>query len=354
MLSHWDSQQTETESDSGCEGCEAGNATHGDGVYREEVIPGKGIGCIALKDIPAGSLVIREVPALYVTPDLDGHAETIRAFAEMDPEDQNKLLGLFNLYSRPESEWSESMRKELKDCEEDAGGDFDVSGVSRETALRVWQIWLTNAYDNGVFLRLSRFNHSCRPNTEYFWNTDLEVWAQDVRTVRQVRAGEELTVCYRSFWPGNRKDRRRDMSYYGFDCRCEGCDVTEEEEEDENKACEQFRQLQLKIKGLPVERSRMDLEEELACLRNMFKLCRQIKTISLKNTLSIIVEEGFEISLQLCLQDQDLKINQKFAEDLKLFSTAGLDLSTLLHGRSNSRTLQWKERLKKHLQQDSD
>ena len=143
------------------------------------------------------------------------------------------------------------------------------------------------------------------------------------------------------------------MSYYGFDCRCEGCDVTEEEEEEENHACEQFRQLQLKIQRLPVERSRMDLEEELACLRDMFKLCNQIKTISLKNTLSIIVEDGFEISLQLCLEE-DHKIKQKFAEDLKLFSTAGLDLSTLLHGRSNSRTLQWKERLKKHLQQNSD
>ena len=174
----------------------------------------------------------------------------------------------------------------------------------------------------------------------------MKVWAQDVRTVRRVEEGEELTVCYRSFWPGNRKERRRDMSYYGFDCCCEGCDVAEEEAEEENRVCEQFRQLQLKIQRLPVERSRMDLEEELDCLKDMFKLCRQIKTISLKNTLSIIVEEGFEISLQLCLQ-KDLEINQKFAKDLKLFSTAGLELSTLLHGKSHSQTLLWRERLKK-------
>ena len=140
------------------------------------------------------------------------------------------------------------------------------------------------------------------------------------------------------------------MSYYGFDCRCEGCEVTEEEEEEENQACEHFRQLQLKIQRLPVERSRKDFEEELVCLKDMLTLCSQIKTISLKNTLSIIVEEGFEILLQLCLKQEDLKINQKFGEDLKLFSTAGLDLSTLLHGRSHSQTLQWKERLKNHVQ----
>lgn len=343
---HLDLQQSESENDSGCEGCEGGS----DKVYREEAIPGKGIGVIASKDLPAGTLVIREVPALYVTPDLDGHAETIRAFAEMEPQDQRELLRLFNLYSKPESEWSESMRKELKDCEEDAGADFldTISAeVNRETAMQVWQIWLTNAYDNGVFLRLSRFNHSCAPNTEYFWNTDLEVWAQDVRTVRQVEAGEELTVCYRSFWPGNRKERRRDMSYYGFDCCCDGCDVTDKEVEKENQACEQFREVQLKIERFPSERERIDLEEELASLKEMLKLCKQIKTISLKNTLSIVVEEGFEIALHLCLQ-KDPKINQKFAEDLKLFSSAGLELSTLLHGRSHSQTLKWKERLKKN------
>ena len=139
------------------------------------------------------------------------------------------------------------------------------------------------------------------------------------------------------------------MSYYGFDCCCEGCDVTEEEVQEENQACEEFRQLQLKIQRLPVERSRRDLEEELACLKDMFRLCRQIKTISLKNTLSITVEEGFEISLQLCLQ-KDQKMDEKFAKDFKLFSSAGLELSTLLHGKSHSRTLLWKERLKKYKQ----
>ena len=88
------------------------------------------------------------MPALYVTPDLDGHAETIRAFAEMEPQDQRELLRLFNLYSKPESEWSESMRKELIDCEEDAGADFldTISDeVNRETAMQVWQILLLSS-----------------------------------------------------------------------------------------------------------------------------------------------------------------------------------------------------------------
>ena len=139
-----------------CDLVEDESALDGEVLYKEGDIPGKGVGAIACTDLPAGTLVIREVPALYVTPDLDGHAETIKAFSEMDPEDQNNLLQLFNFYSKPEREWSESMRKELEQCVADAGNEIDATDVSRETALRVWQIWLTNAYDNGVFLHMSR------------------------------------------------------------------------------------------------------------------------------------------------------------------------------------------------------
>ena len=138
------------------------------------------------------------------------------------------------------------------------------------------------------------------------------------------------------------------MSYYGFDCHCEGCDVTVEEVEEEKQACENFRQLLLKIQRLPEEKSRRDLEEELACLKDLIKLCKQIKTISLKNTLSIIVEDGFENSLHLYLAE-DLKLCPKFGKDLKLFTKAGLELSTLLHGRNHSQTLEWKERWNKYV-----
>ena len=125
-------------------------------------------------------------------------------------------------------------------------------------------------------------------------------------------------------------------------------DVTVEEVEEEKQACENFRQLQLKIQRLPEEKSRRDLEEELACLKDLIKLCKQIKTISLKNTLSIIVEDGFENSLHLYLAE-DLKLCPKFGKDLKLFTKAGLELSTLLHGRNHSQTLEWKERWNKYV-----
>ena len=125
-----------------------------DGGVVEEV-EGKGVGVVALVDLEAGSLVLEEEPALWVTPEEDGHAETIRAFAEMEPEEQEKLLQLCNMYSMDEDNWTDSMRRELEVCINDAG-DIAFTKVPRETAVRVWQIWLTNAYDEGVFLLLSR------------------------------------------------------------------------------------------------------------------------------------------------------------------------------------------------------
>jgi hypothetical protein len=74
--------------------------------------------------------------------------------------------------------------------------------------------WQTNGlpinYDNGqprqgqqvgertreaaVFANVCRLNHACAPNCHHEWNERLG--RETVHTVRNVRAGEELTICY--------------------------------------------------------------------------------------------------------------------------------------------------------------
>ena len=315
------------------------NLEKGD-IIRVEEIPEKGVGCVAVVDLVPGTLVLREEPTLYVTPDMDGHAETINAFAELNSEEQDKVLQLYNAYSMEESLWTETMRKELDICVVDAG-DISYTGVSKQTALKVWQIWLTNAYDQGIFLLLSRFNHSCQPNTEYFWNTDLEVWALDVRTVRQVRAGEELTVCYRSFWPNSTMERQSMLrGSYSFDCYCEGCDISEDERRKEVEDCKQFKEcneLMLRSKKCG------NLECCLKNVKEMLRLSKHMKTISLKNVLSMIIEEGFEVASEIFLGAGHTK---ESLHDVELFASLGLDLSTLLHGENHSVTQEWTLRTK--------
>ena len=45
--------------------------------------------------------------------------------------------------------------------------------IAEEIAARVWGIFNTNAFENGVCMNLSRVNHSCSPNTEFVWNNEL-------------------------------------------------------------------------------------------------------------------------------------------------------------------------------------
>ena len=64
-------------------------------------------------------------------------------------------------------------------------------------------IWRTNNFalgqsgsksDNGLFLRISRFNHSCVPVAEFVWNEEKKL--QEIRAIRNIKRGTEITICY--------------------------------------------------------------------------------------------------------------------------------------------------------------
>ena len=105
-------------------------------------------------------------------------------------------------------------------------------------ALKVWSIYKTNGFPNGVFLKMSRFNHSCRPNAEWLWNKETKT--QDVRVLRKIKEGEEITLGYTSQWA--REERRAELeNYFNFNCRCEACDISEEEILEEKEITEKFK-----------------------------------------------------------------------------------------------------------------
>jgi len=188
------------------------------------------------------------------------------------------------------------------------------------------------------------------------------VWRQEVRTVREVPRGEELTVCYRSFWPNSRTERQELMKHYNFDCCCEGCDVTKELEEKEAYYCEKFtkankKRLELKQKDRSLKE---DLDLEVVYLKEMLRLSKEIPTISLKNVLSIIAEEGYaaccqrllrckqacgpgEGGLQGSVLEHPGLLDWQF-EEMDEFLTLGLQLSSLLHGKDHSLTRLWRQR----------
>ena len=92
----------------------------------------------------------------------------LEAFLQMPDDLQEEYLQLANKYDEPPSQWSEYSRQLLAVKEEEVQ-TFGLTALSEETANRIWQIQETNSFQNGVFLKIARFNHSCCPNAEFSW-----------------------------------------------------------------------------------------------------------------------------------------------------------------------------------------
>ena len=66
--------------------------------------------------------------------------------------------------------------------------------MTLEVAAKIIGIYNTNSVESGVCRLLSRINHSYLPSAELVTNPELET--QDLRAVRQMREGEEITANY--------------------------------------------------------------------------------------------------------------------------------------------------------------
>ena len=143
-------------------------------LFKEENVPGKGVGCVAMKNIKKGTLVLRETPQLYFPEQKEGssldayreNAEAvIEGFTRMSRDDQRKYLELCNNFEGDRGNLSPGMNIDF-DAVMEATNDMTFPTLCKGKALKVWSIYKTNGFPNGVFLKMSRFNHSCRPNAE--------------------------------------------------------------------------------------------------------------------------------------------------------------------------------------------
>lgn len=91
---------------------------------------------------------------------------------------------------------------------------------SSESAQNVEPAEGVDAKPTGVWLRASRANHSCIPNSHHSFIGDMMV----IRATRSIKVGEEIRIGYRTpeySYP----ERKQSLSYYGFDCDCPLCEA---------------------------------------------------------------------------------------------------------------------------------
>ena len=152
----------------------------------------KGLGCVAQKKIKSGTLILRETPCLlqntnFENLDKDYFDGIFDAYEKMDSNQKIKFLELANNSEDIEENNHYHIGKNkvyLNYLEKNPKSHPD--GV----ALKVIQITETNRFHNGVCLEMSRFNHSCVSNAEYFWNEDRNT--RDVRAIKYVHITSNL------------------------------------------------------------------------------------------------------------------------------------------------------------------
>lgn len=175
-------------------------------VYAVEPSEGKGLGVFALHDLDVGDIVMREAPILKI-----------------DPPDYVKGTGY------PMAQVTELVRKEFEALSPEAQAEvlsltYHATAHEEATMDKLGLIFRTNAYNTdsqiGLFPKIARINHSCRPNTSYYWSAKLN--KRVVYASRPIKKGEEFSVSYIGLL-STHTERQKRLDRYGFVCSCSAC-----------------------------------------------------------------------------------------------------------------------------------
>lgn len=210
-------------------------------AYYESALPGKGCGVLAARHVCPGELLLAESP-LIVVPWWVRHS--------MFPGKEKK-----DFLDRAVRELSTEQRKGFYNLHD--------SKVSEDEAKTIDGIWRTNNFalgpscsrsDNGLFLNISRFNHSCVPYAEFVWNEEKRM--QEIRAIRDIPEGEEITICYFTLLVAARSQKERReflLSHYGFPCDCVACNLVGEEKKINDRERKEGGTLEKRIECLLYE-----------------------------------------------------------------------------------------------------
>ena len=269
----------------------------------------KGLGCVALNDIKKGTLILQEKPQCFQSAnDLSDEGlikvkGLIKAYNGMNKDDQEEYLKLHNKFKNLDFLCNED-RKHLKDQRKYLQEFLFMSPDQIDWFQKIYGIYNSNAFEMGLGLKSSRFNHSCVSNAEAYWNEKCEL--REIRAISKIKAGEEITVRYGSshIIMKNLKTRQEYLSMgWKFNCDCPLCE--EEAENCEDEKYEKFELLKQEAEAL-YEQSNIfqsigNMRREVQCYKEMYKLAKE-KQATRIFILSDILKEGFNAAVQGYLQ----------------------------------------------------
>ena len=205
---------------------------------RVKAVGPKGLGVVATAPIARGELLLEEAPLLLFQN---------QSFEVIFGDLQDVLLD-----DRAFDLWESSLRETVESqcVDEDVARFWNLADTCSEpgskTALGIAR---TNALgldsdSAGLFLFLSRFNHSCQPNVHHSWQEDRGL--QVLRASCSIAENEELCISYLSLLAlcAPTRERLGEISdRFGFDCECPACSAGMKRTRDSDWRRERLSQL---------------------------------------------------------------------------------------------------------------
>ncbi|OTA80955.1 hypothetical protein M434DRAFT_380657 [Hypoxylon sp. CO27-5] len=242
---------------------------------------GKGLGCFATRDIFAGNQILLEKCRLscgnYAT-----RAQTVddlvKNYKKLSQEEKNQYLSLY-----ASNKW-----EHVRDIHHTLS-EFGLPIEEKEEYARLYLVYLGNCFAvddgvrdqdgtilvearDGIYLKASRFNHSCDPNVTYSAMQIPGYWA--ATATRNIKKGTELCITYIPLFPSREKRQRR-LRGWGFTCRCTRCEGWDEDyDKDLLEACRMRGLVPEGAEGIPQED---DEEPEHARLRRRVELAEKLQ-----------------------------------------------------------------------------
>ncbi|KUJ17963.1 SET domain-containing protein [Mollisia scopiformis] len=179
-------------------------------VYDVVPIPGKGFGVVANRKLPRRTKIIIE-EALISVP-----------MPEMVPGQGFRMADMLTNVEDAFHSLSPAQQQEFLDLHEHRF-------PTEENQSKLLTILRSNAYNTGddyvgIFPKIARINHSCRPNSGNFWSMKRN--QRVIYAFRDIERGEEVTVSYIPLTKST-KERQARLFQYGFTCGCDACQSVE-------------------------------------------------------------------------------------------------------------------------------
>ena len=209
-------------------------------MFEIRKVSGRGEGCVALRQISRGEILFREKAIITRSVALQElECFIIQNQYHDDPTLQEekileseiwKVFQLFeNLSSSYKSHYLELSHHPniygefVRNVAIEYSRSHSVNTeFSPELVERVFNIYRTNAFNNGLFLNLAKFNHSCYPNAEIVVNEDA---TRDVIAIDDIEKGKEIVHNYLNNVYEATSRRKEIWERWNFYCNCRFCDT---------------------------------------------------------------------------------------------------------------------------------